>query len=161
MFSTWTKTGFAQKNRTRKVIAVNISKNVWSEIVEASFHMTIVACVSANGFSFPPLFTLPGQRFNRATIEQCSITGSTATVAHKGFMNSNIFIKWLDHFISNVPSHVKRPIVLVYDGYSSHYNTDIVEKVINFIIILVPLPSNYTHLVQIWTYQCSNRLRHN
>ena len=34
--------GFAQKNKTRKVIAVTGSKNVWSKSVEASFHMTIV-----------------------------------------------------------------------------------------------------------------------
>ena len=52
---------FAHKNRTRKLIAVTGSKNVWLKSVEASFHMTIVSCVSANGFSVPPLFILPGQ----------------------------------------------------------------------------------------------------
>ena len=110
--------------------------------------MKIVACVAANGFSIPPLFILPGQRLNRATMGQCSVTGSTATVASKGFVNSNIFIKWLDNFSSNVPSHVKRHIALVYNGYGSHYNTDIVEKAIGLRIILVLLPSNSTHHIQ-------------
>ena len=55
------KKEFAQKNKTRKVIAVNSSKNVWSKIVEASFHMTIVACVAANRFSIHPVFILRGQ----------------------------------------------------------------------------------------------------
>ena len=63
-------------------------------------------------------------------------------------MNSNIFIKWLDHFSSNVPSHVKRHIALVYNGYGSHYKTDVVEKLIKIMFILVLLPSNSTHLIQ-------------
>ena len=46
-----------------------------------------------------------------------------------------------------MPNHVNRPIVLVYDGYGSHYNTDIVERAINLRIILVLLPSNSTHLI--------------
>ena len=83
--------------------------------------MTIVASVAANGFYFPPLLVLPGQRLNHATMKQCSVTGSTETVAPKGLMKSNIFIKCLDHFSSNVPSHIKWPIALVYDGYGSNY----------------------------------------
>ena len=142
------ETGSAQKNKTRKVIAVTGSKNVRSESVEVSFHMTIVACVAANRFSAPPIFILPGKLLNRITMYQCSITGITSTVAPKGLMNFNIFIKWLDHFSSNVPRHVKRPIVLVYDGYVGHYNTDIKEKAIKLRIILILLPSNSTHIIQ-------------
>ena len=63
------KTGFAQKNKTRKVIAVTGSKKLWSKSVEASFHTTIVDCVDANGFYVPPLFLILGQRFNRATMD--------------------------------------------------------------------------------------------
>ena len=63
-------------------------------------------------------------------------------------MNSNIFIKWLDRFSSNVPSHVKRLIALVYYNYGIHSNTDIVEKLIKLRIILVLLRSNSTHLIQ-------------
>ena len=142
------ETGFAQKNKTRKVIAVTGLKNVLLKILEASFHMTIVACVSANGFYVPPLFIIPDQRLNSAIMDQCSINASTVTVSTKGFMNSNIFIKLLDHFSSNVPSHVKQPIALVYNGYGIHYNTDMVEKAIKLIIIFVLLTSNSTHLIQ-------------
>ena len=123
-------------------------KNVWSKSVEASFHMTIVDCVSSNGFPVPPLFVLLCQQLNHASIYHCSITIITETVDTKGLTNSNIFIKWLDHFSSNVLSHVGRPIALVYNDYGSHYNTDHVEKLIELRIILVLLPSNSTHLIQ-------------
>ena len=89
--------------------------------------MTIIACVDANGFTVPTLFILPGQLLNSTTIYQCFITGSTVTVSPKGFMNSKIFIKWLDNFSSNVIGHVKRPTVLVYDGTVSYYRTYIVK----------------------------------
>ena len=142
------KKKFSQMNKTRKVIAVIGSKNVWSKNVEEPFHITIVACVAAMGLSVPPLLILPVQRLNCATMDQCSINGRTETVAPKGLMKSNIFIKWLDHFSSNVPSHVKRPFVIVYDGYGRNYNTDIVEKDNELRIILVLLPSNSNHLIQ-------------
>ena len=71
--------------------------------MEASFHMMIVACGAANGFSVPPLFILPGQKLNCSTMYQCPINESTAIDAPKVFMKSNIFIKWLNRFSSNVP----------------------------------------------------------
>ena len=110
--------------------------------------MTIVACVSSIGFTVTPLFVLLCQQLNHSSIDHCSITIITETVDTKGLMNSNIFIKWLDHFSSNVLSHVGRPIALVYNGYGSQYNTDHVEKWIELRIILVLLPSNSTHLIQ-------------
>ena len=122
------KTGFDQKNNKRKVIAVTRSKNVWSKSVEVSFHMTIVAGFVANGISVSPLKLLPGQPLKCATMDQFSITGRTAKVAPKILTKSNIFIKCLDPFSSNVPSHVKWPIALVNGGYGSHNNTDIMEK---------------------------------
>ena len=83
--------------------------------------MTIFDCVSSIGFTVTPLFVLLCQQLNHSSIDHCSITIITETVDTKGLMNSNIFIKWLDHFSSNVPGRVKRPIVLAYDGYGRHY----------------------------------------
>ena len=120
------KTGFYQKNKTKKVISVTVSKNVLLKSAEASFHMTIVAFVAANGFSIPPLFIIPGQIFNLTILDQCSITVITATVSPKGFMKSKFVIKLLD--LANVPGHVNRPIVPVYYNYGIHYSMGIVEK---------------------------------
>ena len=81
-------------------------------------------------------------------MDDCSIEGSVISVASKGFMNSKLFLKWLVHFSNSVPQEVKRPLVLVYDGYGLHYNNKIVEKAIELKIILVLLPANSTHLIQ-------------
>jgi len=142
------ETGFAQKSKSKKVIAVKGSKNVWSKSVEASFHLTITACVSASGYVLPPMFIVPGQRLNRDVMDGCDIPQSVVSVAPKGFMNSKSFLKWIVHFENNVPGTIKRPLVLVYDGYGSHYNDEIVEKAIEIGVILLLLPANATHLIQ-------------
>jgi DDE superfamily endonuclease len=51
-------------------------------------------------------------------------------------------------FFSAVPETTKRPLILIYDGYSSHFNENIVIKAISLNLILLLLPSNATHLVQ-------------
>jgi hypothetical protein len=59
------------------------------------------------------------------------------TVAPKGFKNPSLFEKWLSHFDSAVPETKKRPLILVYDGYSSHFNEGIVTKAISLNVILI------------------------
>ena len=81
-------------------------------------------------------------------MDGCDIAGGAVTVAPKGFMNASLFEKWLHHFHLTVPETTKRPLILVHDGYSSHFNKDIVTKAISLNIILVLLPSNATHLMQ-------------
>ena len=130
-------------------MAVHGSKNVWSKTVEANCHVTITACVSASGYVVPPLYLVPGKRLNRDVMDAATeVPGSAVTVAPKGFMNSSIFLKWLEHFEDSVPLRVKRPLILVYDGLGSHHSDEIVVKAIELKIILVLLPANATHLVQ-------------
>jgi hypothetical protein len=93
------ETGFCQNSKTRKVVAVHGSKNVWSKRADSSFHLTVVARVGANGFAVPPLFVVSGQRLSRDMMDGCDIPGGSVTVAPKGFMNACLFEKWLSHLI--------------------------------------------------------------
>jgi DDE superfamily endonuclease len=81
-------------------------------------------------------------------MDRCDVPGGSVTLATKGFINACLFEKWLSHYDSVVPETTKMPLISVYDGYSSHFNEDIVTKAICLSIILVLLPSNATHLVQ-------------
>ena len=86
------------------------SKNVWSKRADSSFHLTVVACVGANGFAVPPLFVVPGQRLSRDMMDGCDIPGGSVTAAPKGLMNARLFEKWLSHFNSAVSETIKRPL---------------------------------------------------
>ena len=133
-------------------MAVHGLKNFWSKRADASFHLTIVACIAANGFAGPPLYVLPGQHVSRDMMDGCDITGGAVIVAPKGFMNASSFEEWLHHFHSTIPEATKRPLILVYDGYSSHFNKDIVTKAISFNIVFGFIASKRCNC---WILPCS------
>ena len=81
-------------------------------------------------------------------MDEWMFEGIVISVAQKGVVNSSIFIKWLVHFENSVSTIVKRPLVLIYYGNSSHYNNDFLDKSIEIYIILVLLSDNATHLTQ-------------
>ncbi|MEL7340323.1 MAG: transposase, partial [Bacteroidota bacterium] len=142
------ETAFSKSGSNSRVIAVRGSKNIWCKSAEPPFHLTLVASVGADGRVVPPLFILPGLRLNRDVLDACPIEKAAVTTASKGFMTSSVFRKWLEHFNSNVPQTVRRPLLLIYDGCSSHWNAEIVQKALDLSIILVLLPANATHLLQ-------------
>ena len=142
------ESGFNEKRKSKKVVAASGSKNVWSKSIETNSHVTFVACASASGFVIPPLIILQGKRLNRDVMDEMKVPNARVTTSPKGFINESIFYNWLTHFSSNIPEDVKRPVVLIYDGYGSHYNEKIISKSIELGIILVLLPANATHLVQ-------------
>ena len=116
--------------------------------VEASFNLTIVACVSASNYVVPPMFILFGKRLNREIMDNCRGKGRNITVAPRGFTNSNIFLQHRGHFNGRITSSTKRPVIFTFDGSASHYNDDIIKKDIEMEIILILLPANATNLVQ-------------
>lgn len=142
------ETAFGQQVKSKKVIAVKGSKNVWSKSANTSSHVTVVGCGSATGFIIPPLFITEGARVNRDLLDSCGVEGSRVTVSTKGFITAALFLQWLDHLSNSIPDTVKRPVVLIYDGYGSHYSEDIVSRAIQLKIILVLLPANATHILQ-------------
>jgi DDE superfamily endonuclease len=78
-------------------------------------------------------------------LDSCCVQGSKVTVSTKGFMTSSIFLVWLDHFLNSIHATVKHPHVLIYDGYGSHFNEEIVARAVQLKIILL---SNATHILQ-------------
>nr|CCA20971.1 PREDICTED: similar to conserved hypothetical protein [Albugo laibachii Nc14] len=147
------ETGFVQNLKTRKVIAVRGSKNVWSQNVEPGFHLTMVACVFADGFVVPPAFIVPGKRLNRNVLDACTISGATTKTSESGFMTTCIMREYIAAFALAVPLPIKRPLILVLDGASSYMDASIDAVAATYVVRLVPLPPNAIHLYQHWTSQ--------
>ena len=143
------ETAFATKGVSRKVVALKGSRNVWTKTVNTSFHVTFVACISATGFALPPLIIVPGKRLNRDVMNASTVEGACITTAPKGWINADIFNKWLIMFAKTVPKTVARPLVLLLDGCSSHIPiTESSEIAKEIGVIMVLLPPNATHLLQ-------------
>ena len=81
-------------------------------------------------------------------MDECNVPGAAVTTTPRGSLDSAGFIRWLRHFSDAVSIAVQRPLILVYDGYSSYFNGEIVREAVQVKIILVLLPANTTHLLQ-------------
>ena len=106
---------------------------------------TLMVCGSASCHSVPPLMIYPRVRMPES-LKQGAPAGTMFETSPKGWMNQNIFVKWLDHFIAYVPR--ERPLLLIYDGHGSHLSIEVIEKAKKNDIHFLCLPSHCTHLLQ-------------
>ncbi|KUF93002.1 serine/threonine-protein kinase nek3 [Phytophthora nicotianae] len=142
------ETAFQTRKKSKKVIAVRGSSNVWCLDPSVNFHLSIVACGSAAGFVVPPMYILPGKTVEWDIMDECGASSAAVTTSPSGFINTYMFQRWLHFLDKSVPSTIKRPLLLVLDGCSSHYSEDVLETATRLGILLVLLPPNATHLLQ-------------
>ncbi|KAF4130497.1 DDE superfamily endonuclease [Phytophthora infestans] len=140
------ETAFQTRKKSKKVIAVRGSTNVWCLDPSVNFHLSIVACGSAAGFVVPPAYSLPGKTVEWDVIDECFKRSNYDFPIRN--INTYLFERWLHFFDSSVPRTVKRPLLLVLDGCSSHYSGDVLETATRLEILLVLLSPNATHLLQ-------------
>ena len=87
------ETGFSQKSKPKKCVAVTRSKHLWSKSIDDNLYLTITKCLSANGFVLTPMFVVPGQRLNQDVMDKYTIKGSIISFSQKEFMNSRLFVE--------------------------------------------------------------------
>ncbi|OWY94593.1 DNA binding protein, partial [Phytophthora megakarya] len=119
------ETAFDSSSKTTRVVILRGSKNVWHTDPNMNFYLSFVACGSVSGFVVPPLFILPGERVDNIATKECDIYGAAVTTANKASMTASLFAKWLVFFSNAAPALIKRPLLLLMDGCSSHLSTTI------------------------------------
>ena len=124
------KTDLYLKKKLKNVVEFLGLRKTWYNIAEASFHSTMNTAWYVDGFFVPPLFIVASHILKRAVMDKFCVTNVTIISAPKGFTNPYMLIKWLLYLEQNIPRCVKRPILLVYGGYGSHYSSNIVAKFI-------------------------------
>jgi len=70
---------------------------------------------------------LSGERVHCSLLGECTVDESVVTTTSSGFINGSLFKSWIEWFANKVPSSGNRPLVLVMDGYRSHYSIEVVE----------------------------------
>ncbi|RHY13205.1 hypothetical protein DYB26_005619 [Aphanomyces astaci] len=142
------ETNFSPTKTSKKVVVHRNTKAVYAEESSVPSHVTIVACVAADGTKVLPLFILPGEKVSTDTCDKLTIPGAALTTSEKGWTSSFICRKWLSMLDANIPASTMRPILLILDGCSSHYSEYIYPEATALNILLQFLPANATHLFQ-------------
>jgi hypothetical protein len=143
------------RNGTLKVIAKKGSKNVNVQGGDSREWLTIAVCVNAIGASIPPYFIFKGKYLMKDYVELCG-PGAVMNVQENGWITTNIFCDWLEHFKENVPGGVSKQNkhLLIYDGHSSHVSGRALDTCIRMGIDIMSIPSHTSHKMQPLDVSC-------
>ena len=144
------ETGFSMGSKAGKVVgpAKTVYKPDVPHITGGSTKQsfTVMYCASADGQLMPPFFVYQAPPPKAYDPLLDSLRGSKIVFTEKGWMNTEAFSNFLDHFDEFAGKD--RPVVLFFDSVSSHINMDLFKKAVSLGIELYRLTPNATQLIQ-------------
>lgn len=142
------ETGVSTVQKPRRIIAKKGQKQVGRIVsAERGSNITIACAFSASGLYVPPFFLFPRQRMQPHFMKGCS-PGSIGLANGSGWMDTDTFGTYLDHFISYTMPSKEEPILLILDGPTSHKSLNAVIKARKNNITLLTLPPHCSHRLQ-------------
>ena len=165
------ETGIALDGHAPRVIAKRGQKKVRYRTTGNKNQITVIACVSASGQCIPPFVIFDAKRMNMEWRKD-EVVGTAYGLSAKGWVDSELFRGWLsEHFLAHAVG--ARPLLLLLDGHSSHYQPELISFAREFGIIIFYLPPHTTHesqpldasvfksLKQNWQNACHNFIQSN
>uniref|UniRef100_A0A8D8YUN3 DDE-1 domain-containing protein n=1 Tax=Cacopsylla melanoneura TaxID=428564 RepID=A0A8D8YUN3_9HEMI len=109
--------------------------------------VTTCCIIRADGNVLPPVMVFPCVNYN-----PCMIKGAPANtlgLAHSsGWMNSELFVETLAHFIKYSCSTPENPSLLIYDDHESHMNIQVYDLAQANGVHILTIPPHSTHKMQ-------------
>jgi len=108
----------------------------------------VTICFSASGSYIPPLLIFPRVRLN-PDFEEEAPPGSLVVCHPSGWMQSEIFVQWLHHFIKHTHPTKENPILLLLDGHVTQVkNLEVIDVARKNNIVIICFPPHTTHKLQ-------------
>lgn len=104
---------------------------------------------NAAGDKLPPLIIFKGKNVWDSWTAKSSdeFPGMSYAATQNGWMETTTFENYFDRvFLKAIPK--ARPVVLIYDGHSSHTSLKLIEKALKEQVIILKLPPHTSHLLQ-------------
>lgn len=135
-------------NKTPKVLTPKGKKTVCKiSSGERGETITAVCCMSATGVYVPPALIFPRKRMNHLLFKD-SPPGTLNLVTETGYMNSDLFLEWLKHFVHHTKPSQDDPVLLVADNHSSHCSLSAVLYLRKHHVTFLTLPPHASHVIQ-------------
>ena len=129
-----------------KVLAAKGQKKVRYRCAGIKGQITVLGCCSGTGQALPPFIIFDAKQLNYEWTRG-EVPGSRYGLSDTGWTNKGLFHGWLvEHFLLHaVPG---RPLLLLVDGHSSHYDPETIKFAKDHEIIIFCLPPHTTHEAQ-------------
>ncbi|XP_072389298.1 uncharacterized protein [Diabrotica undecimpunctata] len=137
------------QHKYSKVICMRGKKQVSSlTLAERGKLNTVITCMNAAGVLVPPL--LISHRKNMKTELMLGAPNGAVAECHvSGWVQADIFIRWLQHFIQFTKSSAADHVLLVLDGNYSHTrNFALIDSAKKNHVTIICLPPHSTHKMQ-------------
>lgn len=112
-------------------------------------NITVLMACNAAGQKAPPLIVFKGKHvwdsWMAASNEE--FTGMTYAATKNGWMELETFRNYFEKSFLNIIG-AKRPVLLIYDGHSSHIDLKLVQKACEENVIILKLPPHTSHVLQ-------------
>lgn len=114
---------------------------------ERGAHVTLVACMGSLGQFVPPALIFPRKNY-KAELFDGAPPGTLEMCHDTGYMVSELFGQWMDHFIKYVKPSREQKVILIVDGHASHKSLDALMKAKENGVVILCLPPHSTHRLQ-------------
>lgn len=105
-------------------------------------------CFSATGQYIPPFLIFPRKNM-KMELMNGTPPGSKYACHPSGWIQQDIFVEWLHHFISITKPSAEDPVVLILDGHYSHTkNLEVITVARENHVHIICLPPHSTHRMQ-------------
>ncbi|KAG0720424.1 hypothetical protein GWK47_048528 [Chionoecetes opilio] len=109
--------------------------------------MTFVGIISAAGHYIPPVFIIPGQRWNDLFMRG-TIDGSKGILHENGCMNGECFLQTLQHVQAKTCCSPNNKVLLIMDNAECHMSIHAIEYAQENGIVILTLPPHTTDKLQ-------------
>ena len=142
------ETGITTVQKPGKVLAERGQKQVGVVTSgERGALTTVVCCFSSSGTYVPPMFIFRRQRLNEQ-LSRNGPPGASYQCSKSGWIDRELFLEWLNHFVSFVKPSQRSPVLLILDNHTSHVSMEAIEYAKNHSIVLLSIPPHCSHRLQ-------------
>lgn len=132
------------QNPSKVVVPVGFGELSNTTSAERGTQTTMIGCINAIGNYIPPMLIFPRVHLKEHMLKE-SPPGTVGAANQSGWSNEEIFLKFLDHFITHVkPSKDDRVLVLM-DNHETHLSPAALEKAVDNGIIMLTFPPHTSH----------------
>lgn len=108
---------------------------------------TAVCAMSAVGSYLPPVLIFKRKR-QKPELLNGAPPGTEMFVSDSGYINSDLFFQWIQHFQKHTNATKENPVLLILDNHSTHQSLETVLYCRENGIILLSIPPHSSHKVQ-------------
>lgn len=142
------ETGVTTVQNPKQVVAEKGKRQVGSITSgERGELVTVVCAINAAGNAVPPMFIYPRVRFKDHFLTGAP-PGAVGTSSRTGWINEEIFAKFLEHLAQNTNCSTDRPILLILDNHETHASLRSVDFASKNGIVLLTIPPHTSHRTQ-------------